>query len=312
METEARYTSRKVRAVVPSFSALEREKSRFAEINLQRHRLLPKAALLGLITGLLAAAFHYILGKGEMLRNSLIDFAHQYGLQGMVLPVLFSLAAVSMSAWLVRRFAAEAAGSGIPHIKAVLQGYRTLSWPRVLCIKFLSGVVGISGGLVPGREGPTVQMGGAVGKALGSGSLKKLEEDRVLIAAGGGAGLTAAFNAPLAGLVFVLEELQGKLASLEFFTAAVACLVSDLICRLMFGQLPVLQVTVTHIPTLADLPISVFLGIVAGLLGVAFNKWILVLSELSSPGQPRSIVVWCTIWGMVIGVFGWYVPKLIG
>ncbi len=307
-----RHRSQGVRRVVPGFNDLERERDRFARINLERHHLLPKAVLLGFMTGLVAAAFHYALYKGEALRNSLIGFAHQYGLKGIALPMLFSLAMVSISTWLVRRFAPEAAGSGVPHIKAVLQGYRTLSWPRVLCIKFLSGVVGISGGLVVGPEGPSAHMGSAIGKSFGSGSMKKLEEDRVLIAAGGGAGLAAAFNAPLTGLVFVIEELQGKLASLEFFTAAVACLMSDLIFRLLFGQLPVFHVTVAHIPSLADLPIFGLLGVVAGLCGVVFNKWILVLSGLSSPSQPRSIVAWCTIWGVVIGVFGWYMPTLVG
>ena len=78
---------------------------------------------------------------------------------------------------------------------------------RVLAIKFLGGVTGIGVGLALGREGPTIQMGAAVGQMVGGWFSSTPRERRTLIAAGAGAGLAAAFNAPLAGLVFVLEEV---------------------------------------------------------------------------------------------------------
>jgi CIC family chloride channel protein len=112
---------------------------------------------------------------------------------------------------LVHRVAPEVAGSGIPHVKGVLYWFRSMRWQAILLVKFVGGVVGISSWLALGREGPTVQMGSALGAAVAHGLRISPRERQTLIAAGAGAGLAAAFNAPLAGLTFVPEELQGIL-----------------------------------------------------------------------------------------------------
>ena len=85
---------------------------------------------------------------------------------------------------------------------------KQMRWPRALAVKFSGGVAGIGAGLALGREGPTIQMGAAVGQTVGGWFSCTARERRTLIAAGAGAGLAAAFNAPLAGLVFVLEEVS--------------------------------------------------------------------------------------------------------
>ena len=228
----------------------KQEHHRFFKVNLQRRLLLPKAIMVGLLAGGIAVAFHLCLDFGENFRNHLIEQAHHYGWRGMIIVIMFSASSVSIAAFAVMYFAPEAGGSGIPHIKAVLQGYRTFRWRRVLIAKFVSGVIGISGGLALGREGPTVQMGAAIGKGIANFPRTPQYEHQVLIAAGGGAGLSAAFNSPLAGLVFVLEELQGKFASLEFFAAALACLTADIVCRATLGQFPVFHVALLKAPDL--------------------------------------------------------------
>ena len=113
----------------------------------------------------------------------------------------------TLAVMLVRRYAPETSGSGIPHLKAVLHRLRDLSWFRVLIVKLFGGVLAIGSGLALGREGPTVQMGGAVGDGIARWLKISTRDCMTLTAAGAGAGLAAAFNAPLSGLVFVLEEV---------------------------------------------------------------------------------------------------------
>jgi CIC family chloride channel protein len=123
-------------------------------------------------------------------------------------------------------------------------------------------------------RGSTVHRGCAVGYGLA-----KLWPDRdqasLALTAGGGAGLAAAFNAPLAGLVFVLEELRWQCASLEFFATALACLSADMACRTILGQLPVFHLAPVEAPDLRLLATFVPLGMLCGALAVAFNQSLL-------------------------------------
>src|SRR5205814_6817112 len=133
----------------------------------------------------------------------------------------------------------------------------------VLAVKLVGGAIAIGGGLALGREGPTVQMGGAVAGGLGR-WLKVSSPDRlVLIAAGAGAGLAAAFNAPLSGLIFVLEEVQRDFRPIVFGAAFVAAAVADIVARSVTGQLPVFTVPSYPVPVLMSLPAFLVLGIPA-------------------------------------------------
>jgi CIC family chloride channel protein len=130
--------------------------------------------------------FRAALTGADSLRNALIAWAHNLPVLGWIFPVLFTLLGAVISVAITRRYAPEAAGSGIPHMEAVLHRLRNLEWKRVLPVKFFGGVIAIGSGLTLGREGPTVQMGGAVGAAI-SGWLKVSERERLtLISAGGG------------------------------------------------------------------------------------------------------------------------------
>src|SRR5581483_6813817 len=167
----------------------------------QRRRQVPRAFLVGLIAGLLGVAFRWLLTFGDQFRTWLIAYGHTQPLWGWILPVLLGAAGAGTAVWLVRRFAPEASGSGIPHLEAVLHRLHAMRWQRILPVKFAGGVVGIGSGLALGREGPTVQMGGAVGQMVSEWLGTNPRERLTLIAAGGGAGIAAAFNAPLAGVI---------------------------------------------------------------------------------------------------------------
>lgn len=287
-------------------------RDRSTPLSRHRHRLMAQAILLGLLTGAVAVCFHLALDYGEVLRTRIIDFAHRRMDGGPWIILGLALAGVMLSAGVVIRFAPEASGSGIPHLKIVLQGRRPFRWLRVLVIKFVSTVVGVTGGLVLGRGGPSVHMGGAVGQGVANLWPGKHSEDRtILVAAGGGAGLAAAFNAPLAGLVFVLEELEWRFASLEFFTAAIACLAADMVCRAVLGQYPTFHLAIAGNSPLSLLIAFVPLGILSALLGGLFNRSLLSAQRLIAlTFWPQ--LAWWLVLASTVAIAGWRVPELLG
>src|SRR5579862_9727591 len=244
----------------------------FLHVSQQRRRLFPRAALVGLLAGLVAIAFRALLAAGDNLRDALVIRAHHFPLFGCLLPILFGALGASLAVFLVRKFAPEASGSGIPHLEAVLHRYRELYWKRVLPVKFFGGALAIGGGLALGREGPTVQMGATMGAAVASWLNVGTRDRLTLIAAGAGAGLAAAFNAPLAGVMFVLEEVQKDFRQAVFASAFIAAAVADIVARFAAGQLPVFRIPSYPVPDLMALPAFAVLGLAAGLLGVVYNR----------------------------------------
>ncbi len=294
-------------------SDIGREIREFDRRQERRRRIVPRATLVGVLAGLVAAGFRLILEAADRARDGLFRAAHTLpGLWGLLLVLAVCGIGSGAALWLVRRFAPEASGSGIPHLKAVLHRLRGMSWRRVLLVKFASGTLGIGSGLALGREGPTVQMGGALGQMV-SGWLKSSARERhILIAAGAGAGLAAAFNAPLAGVIFVLEELRRDFAPGALTGAFVASVTADVVVRLLTGQSPVFHVASPPVPPLSSLPLFLILGVVAGLLGVVFNRALLAslrLFERTSRwpfGLPAAIV------GVAVGLVGWFAPEATG
>lgn len=277
----------------------------------QRRRILPRAVLVGFLAGAVAVAFRAGLAWMDAFRLNMLSWSHQFSV-GWLLPVGLGAAGTVAAVSLVRTFAPEAAGSGIPHLEAVLRRYREMRWRRVLPVKFIGGILAIGSGLALGREGPTVQMGGAVGAAV-SEFLKVTTRERLtLIAAGAGAGLAAAFNAPLAGFIFVLEELQRDFRRGVFAAALVAAAVADILARSVSGQLPVFAVPSYPAPPLTLLPIFVLLGVVAGVLAVRFNRSLIISLDLFAR-IPASKSLWAAAAiGGVIGLIGWFAPIATG
>lgn len=284
----------------------------YTAISRQRRKLLPRAALVGLCSGLIASLFRLTLSAADALRNMLLEWARQFPAFGFLVPVLLGVVGAVVSVLLVITYAPDAKGSGIPHLKAVLHRFRAMRWSRVLPVKFIAGSIALGSGMALGREGPSVQMGGAVGDAVSTWLKVPPRERRTLMAAGAGAGLAAAFNAPLSGLTFVLEEVQRDFHPIVFAAAFVASIIADIVARLLTGSAPVFFVPAYAAPSTASLPLFALLGAVAGLLGVLFNRSLIGVLNLFGRFKGRTKLAAVALVGVLIGVAGWFAPASVG
>jgi chloride channel protein, CIC family len=284
----------------------------YLDIRQLRRRVFPRAALVGISTGIVVLLFRAVLTGADVLRNGMIAWAQRMPLWGWIFPILFGALGAWVSVFLTRRYAPEAAGSGIPHLEAVLHRFRSLEWKRVLPVKFFGGILSIGSGMALGREGPTVQMGGAVGGVIGDWLKVSPRERLTLISAGAGAGLAAAFNAPLSGLIFVLEEVRRDFQPIVFGAVFVAAAIADIVVRIGAGQFPVFAVPSYPMPPLTSLPIFALLGVLAGLLGVLFNRGLLIAVRLYARLPGRFVLPAAAITGGVVGLVGWFSPQMIG
>jgi CIC family chloride channel protein len=280
----------------------------------KRRHILPKALVVGLVAGLLGSSFRLMLLLAERTR---VAWQLDPGLPGWAtLPMALGLGALGggISVWLVRRFAPEASGSGIPHLKSVVLGERQMTWRRLLPVKFIAGVLGIGGGLALGREGPTIQMGGATGLMVSEWFRVKPGEGerKALISAGAGAGLAAAFNAPLAGVIFVLEELQGSFTPVVFVAGFIACVVADVVGRVLTGELPVFPLRDMAAPTVRAVPLALLLGLLCGLGGVIFNRALLKTLDAFDRVKHWPPFAVGALAGLGVGLVSWFYPRVTG
>ncbi|MGL5035372.1 MAG: chloride channel protein, partial [Microcystaceae cyanobacterium] len=189
-----------------------------------------------------------------------------------------------LAGWIVERFSPAAAGGGIPQVKAALARYpMELSW-RVAVVKLLGTVLILGGGLTLGRRAPTVHIGAALAGQLSRWLPTSPEHRRQMIAAGAAAGLAAGFMTPIAGVLFVVEELMRDVSSLTLETAIVASFVgavTSLILQSKDLSLPhQLTQSLTIQFSVSEIPFYLLLGAIAGILGALFNQGILFSKKI--------------------------------
>lgn len=249
----------------------------FDRISLNRNYLIFEACIIGIVSGL-AALF---LKQGiNGLGSYRLVLSHQYG-AWLVLP-LFGLVCGALAGYLLEHFAPEAQGGGVPQVKAVLALFPLgLSW-KVAIAKSISTILVLGGGLTLGRRGPSVHIGAALAAQLSQWLPTTPEHRRQMIAAGAAAGLAAGFNTPIAGVLFVVEELMRDMSGLTLETAIVASFTGSVVSR-WFGtadlNLPAELLVAgnqSHF-SMTEIPIYLVLGILAGALGGVFNRGVLLV-----------------------------------
>ncbi|HEX4412749.1 MAG TPA: H(+)/Cl(-) exchange transporter ClcA [Lacipirellulaceae bacterium] len=281
----------------------------------ERDNLVPVAILslvVGAAAGFIGALFRLALDQADFFRNALIRWSHGFPVVGLGVIVAACAAATGIAAWLVRRFAPHASGSGIPHTEAVLEGAVPPPGTGLIPVKFVGGVLSIGSGLALGREGPTVQVGASIGYFIGKTMRRPWTDCRVLMAAGAGAGLATAFNAPIAGAIFVLEELVRRFETQIAIAALGASATAMVVARIFLGDVPELKMTPLSYPSALANVDFVALGIVAGFVAVAYNRAILSSLGLIDGFKRRPIEMRAAIIGGLVGIVAWFAPQLVG
>jgi CIC family chloride channel protein len=270
------------------------------------------ALLVGAATGLVGAAFRLSLEYADRLRDTLIAWAHGHVVLGFLFVVLTCTVATLVAAWLVRRFAPQASGSGIPHAEAVLREELPPAPYMLVPVKFVGGILAIGSGLALGREGPSVQMGASIAVLVGRLCRLDWSDCRVLLAAGAGAGLATAFNAPIAGAVFVLEELVQKFEHRIALAALAASATAIAVARLFIGDAPDFDVATLSRLEVGAMPVFFVLGAIAGLLAIAYNRSLLATIALAERFGRLPVEARAGLIGAIVGILAWFAPDLVG
>ena len=268
--------------------------------------------LAGAASGLLGAVFRLLLDQADRLRDALIAWAYGETLMGFLLVTAICTVATAVAAWLVRCFSPQAEGSGIPHVEAVMRGELPPAPYRLIPVKFLGGLLAIGSGLALGREGPSVQMGAGTAHLLGKLFRRNEDDCKTLLAAGAGAGLATAFNAPIAGAAFVLEELVRRFDTRVTIATLGASAGAIAVARVLLGDAPDFHVQPLPYPGFGTVAVHLALGVVAGFLGVVYNR--ALLATLAAMEQLRRwpVELRAALVGAAIGVISWFAPSWVG
>jgi chloride channel protein, CIC family len=270
------------------------------------------SGIAGAGAGLLCGLFRLALEEADRLRTAVPVWWHAQPLLGCSLLVVGAATATAFSATLVRRFSEYAVGSGIPHVEAAISGELSPAPFNLLPVKFAGGLLAIGAGLALGREGPCVQMGATLAHLLGKTFGRNTADCRSLLAAGAGAGLAAAFNAPLAGSAFVLEELIRQFETRNAIAALGASGSAIVVARLFTGPAPDFVVTTIPYPALSDNLLCFALGVAAGLLGAGYNRVLLGALAIADRFARWPVEVRAAIVGAAAGALAWFAPGLAG
>ncbi len=276
-----------------------------------RLKLFFEGILAGAFAGLVVVGFRLVLAWAGPARDRLFGALRSSAPGWTALWVVCLIGIAVILAWLIEKVPMST-GSGIPQVKGILAGLlQAASWIKIVGAKFAGGFLGIGAGLSLGREGPSVQLGAAAGQGVSRLLGRPALEERYMLTCGASAGLSAAFNAPLAGVVFALEELH-KTFSPELLTSAIgASVTADLVSRFVFGQGPVFDF---HNIPLMPFPyylLIVILGLVVGAFGVLFNAT-LVNSQKFYEKLPLPARLKPALPLLTAGVLGFVLPQVLG
>lgn len=276
------------------------------------------AAVVGTLAGLIGVAFEKSVNWVQNLRiGALVEVADHWFL---VWPLAFILSALlaMVGYFLVRRFAPEAGGSGIPEIEGALEELRPVRWWRVLPVKFIGGMGTLGAGMVLGREGPMVQLGGNLGRmVVDVFRMRSPEARHTLLATGAAAGLSAAFNAPLAGILFIIEEMrpQFRYNLISIKAVFTGVIMATIVFRIFNGDKAVIEVGKLSNAPVNTLWLYLILGMIFGCVGPLFNTLVLRTQDMFQRLHGGNIKKWVLIGGLIggsCGVLGLIQPAASG
>ena len=272
--------------------------------------ILYKSILVGLCAGLVTALYRRALMAAETFSFGMYDLLRAH--PAWILPAFILLGAAGYAAgWLASRYP-MIRGSGIPQVKGIIMGYFKDRWLGTLITKFIGGALAIAAGLSLGREGPSIQLGASVAQGIGNRYGQSRTEKKILMASGASAGLAAAFNAPLAGAMFALEEIFKYFSPIILLSVMAAAITADFVSKMIFGVSPVFHFNIT-----GNIPLSAYwllflMGIVLGAGGALYNSVLLATQRLFKKARWLSEKHRLMVPFLLAGVLGLVFPAVLG
>lgn len=272
--------------------------------------LIGEGVLVGVAAGIVVLLYRIMLEYAGKWLNAILSFAGQRPayMAGWFLVLMIMAFIVAR----LVKFETMISGSGIPQLKGEMIGKVDQCWYRVIPAKFAGGFLCMLGGLALGREGPSIQIGAMAGKGISKWFDRGKTEERFLLTCGASAGLAAAFHAPLAGVLFSLEEIHKNFSTAVLLSVTTASLTADCLCTAILGEASVFQFEIIH-----ELPIGyywtiVVLGILLGVLGAFYNWFTLKVQELYKRADFLGNTGKIMIPFLCAGVLGFTAPELLG
>jgi CIC family chloride channel protein len=262
------------------------------------------ALVIGALTGLTVVAF-ILLTEREGMRLYPVGGARW---RRLLLPVGGSLGI----GYLLYRYFPNARGSGVPQTKAALFARGGRITMRTVIGKFFCTSATLASGIPLGREGPSVQVGAGIASVLGRRLGLRPEKVKALLPVGAAAAIAAAFNTPLAAVLFALEEIMGDLHASVLGSVVLASATSWLVLRLVLGNHPLFKVPQYQLVHPLEFSIYALLGVAGGLVSVAFTKLLLGMRERFLRFPQNTVWFQPVAGGLVVGLMGWFVPQVLG
>lgn len=270
-------------------------------------RIAFKGILVGILAGLLTVLYRIAIEYGTEAAGRIYSYLREH--PGYLLAwIMIILVAGIFVGWMIKK-EPMAGGSGIPQTEGVVIYGLKMKWYRILAVRYIGGTICSFFGLSVGREGPSIQIGASGGQIVAEGLHSDRMEENCLITGGAAAGLSAAFNAPLSGIIFALEEVHRSFSPMILLAAATASLTADLISKNFFGLKPVLQFAKTP-----QLPINLYfwiipIGILSGIMGVVMNKFLLGFQSLY---HKLPVIIRPCIAFLIALPCGLFLPEVLG
>jgi chloride channel protein, CIC family len=279
---------------------------RWARLRDQREEqvFLVLTILIGALAGLAVVAFIVLTERLGMRLYPVGSAAWRR----VLVPISGSLA----MGYLLYRYFPNARGSGVPQTKAALFARGGFIALRTVLGKFGCTAATLASGIPLGREGPSVQVGAGIASVLGRALGLRPEKVKALLPVGASAAIAAAFNTPMAAVVFSLEEVMGDLNAPVLGSVVMASATSWMVLRLLLGNNPLFHVPQYELVHPLEFTIYAVLGVAGGFLSVAFTKILLELRKRFLL-LPRKTWWWHpVVGGVTVGLMGWFVPQVLG
>ena len=270
--------------------------------------LIGEGLIVGGIAGFVVLLYRMALEYAGVWMHQILE-----AVKGRPLWMAGWFAVLALLAWIVGKLVAfepMISGSGIPQLEMV--GKLSQKWYRVIPAKFLGGFLSIFGGLALGREGPSIQLGAMVGQAVSKGLYRGKTEEKFLLTCGASAGLAAAFHAPLAGVMFSLEEVHKNFSASVLVSAMTSALTADFLCSTVTGTDTVFQFEILQVLPPEHYALIVGLGVILGVFGAGYNWFTLKVQSWYRSIGPAGQTGKLLIPFLCAGVLGFTAPELLG